>query len=65
MNPWDVRPYATWTFDVPNFSGKKLLGGAAYDPATQTLYLAQIEGEPRSQDGWDMPLIQVFQMTLN
>jgi hypothetical protein len=39
-NPWDIKPYATWTLGFPTSGGKSIVG-AAYDPATQRIYLAQ------------------------
>jgi hypothetical protein len=56
MQPWDVRPYQIWNFDFPVFDGSKHLGGAAFDPATNRLYITQMYG-----DG-DRPLVQVYQV---
>ena len=64
MNPWNLRPYATWTFNFPQPPGPTAIGGAAYNPATQTLYLVQQGGEGHTADGWDMPLIQVYHISL-
>lgn len=43
--PWDVRPYATWTLPglTPN-NRTYSVGGAAYDPATKRLYVSQNYG---------------------
>ena len=64
MNPWNLRPYATWTFNFPQPPGPTAIGGAAYNPATQTLYLVQQGGEGHTADGWDMPLIQVYHVSI-
>jgi hypothetical protein len=50
--PWDVKPYATWTLSLPFGSGQ--IGGAAYDPATGSIYVSQQYG-----NGTD-PVIHVF-----
>ena len=56
MHPWDVQPYATWKFDVPFETAQCAVNGAAYDPATQRIFLS-IGFEDGSQ-----PLIQVFSL---
>jgi hypothetical protein len=53
-NPWDVRPYATWTIDAIGYS----VGGAAYDPATRRIYISVGFG-----DG-TMPVIHVFKVNV-
>jgi hypothetical protein len=37
--PWDVRPYAVWSFALP-FGTSRILG-AAYDAATGRIFLSQ------------------------
>jgi len=57
-NPWDVKPYAVWSLDLPtppNHNGHHL-GGATYDPATGRLFISQQFG-----DG-DYPVIHVFKV---
>ncbi|HEX5473153.1 MAG TPA: hypothetical protein VFX12_00715 [Vicinamibacterales bacterium] len=54
--PWDVKPYATWALDLPD-TGQNYLGGAAFDPTANRLYVSQM-----SADG-DNPVIQVFTIT--
>lgn len=44
MQPWEVQPYDTWTFDLPYFDGGKHLGGVAYDSASGRLYVSQQYG---------------------
>lgn len=53
---YDVKPYATWQFDMPFENGGRVIKGAAYDPATGRIYLsiAYADGE--------QPLIQVLQV---
>jgi hypothetical protein len=50
--PWQVKPYATWSLRLPFRSGQ--IGGAAYDPARGVVYVSQQFG-----DGTD-PVIHVF-----
>jgi hypothetical protein len=56
-NPWDVTPYAIWTFDLPFQDSQRHIQGAALDPATGRIYLAQFGGEPNG-----VPLIHVFKI---
>jgi hypothetical protein len=57
--PWEIRPYQTWSFDVPVFDGGKTVGGTAFDPATGRLFISQMgTGVGRT------PLIQVFQLSV-
>ena len=50
--PWEVKPYATWTLPLPFTSPR--IGGAAYDPATGKIYVSQQFG-----NGTD-PVMHVF-----
>lgn len=40
--PWDVTPYSHWALDLPytDETSTCLLGGAAYDPAKQRVYIS-------------------------
>jgi hypothetical protein len=58
--PWEIRPYKTWDFDVPQHEDRKFLGGAAFDAATGRLYVSQLKVDYVS--GSSMPLIQVYQL---
>jgi len=42
-NPWDVMPYGVWNFNLPfeSTGSGHGIGGAAYDPATQRIYISQ------------------------
>jgi hypothetical protein len=51
--PWDVRPYAVWS--LPNMGAA--IGGAAYDPVAQQLYVTELLG-----DG-TRPLVRVFSVS--
>jgi hypothetical protein len=56
-NPWDITPYYHGAISLPftNTNGNNQLNGAAYDPATNRLYLAQ-----KCVVGSCAPLIHVF-----
>jgi hypothetical protein len=54
-NPWDIVPYDVWNFELPFQHPGRYLGGVAYDPATQRIFLAQSNAEPSG-----MPMIHVF-----
>jgi hypothetical protein len=58
-NPWDIKPYAVWSFDLPFGDGGGGFMGAAYDPATQRIYLAQT-----CADANCAPIIEVLQLSL-
>lgn len=57
--PYEVQPYAVWAFNLPfeNSSDQHLLGGAAYDPASNRIYISQ-----RCEDANCAPVIQVFKV---
>jgi hypothetical protein len=55
--PWDVVPYAIWNFELPFQHASRLLGGGAYDPASQRIFIVQSFAEPRG-----MPMIHVFKL---
>jgi len=52
-NSYDVKPYATWTLD----SSFAEIQGAAYDPATNRLFVSQVGGDPANSG---QPLIRVY-----
>jgi hypothetical protein len=55
--PWDILPYATWTFDVPFVANSATaIRGATYDPATKRVFLS--EG---FADG-SAPIVSVFSL---
>ena len=54
--PWDVKPYATWSFDLPFQQPARLLLGAAYDDVHHRLFVsAASEDDAR-------PVIHVFRL---
>ena len=54
----ELLPYAIWTFNLPfENNGKHLIGGAAWDPATRRIYIAQ-----RDADG-PAPVIHAFRVS--
>jgi hypothetical protein len=54
--PWEVVPYATWTFDVPFEGDMRQISGVTYDSATRRLYLSGA-----FEDG-QAPVIHVFEI---
>jgi hypothetical protein len=54
LKPWEPKPYATWDITFPTKGAGTHINGAAYDPATNRLFLSQAKA-----DG-DKPLIHVF-----
>jgi hypothetical protein len=63
VQPWNVLPYAAWDFATPITTPGKVLGNAAYDPATGRIYVAMVEADtviPSSA----LPIIHVFSVTL-
>jgi hypothetical protein len=58
IKPWQVVPYATWTLTPPFQHNSGLLGGAAYDPATQRIFLSQSFGNGT------FPVIHVYQVNV-
>jgi hypothetical protein len=55
--PWEVVPYAVWNFDLPFQNAGRMLGGVAYDPATQRIFLVQNHAERAG-----MPMIHVWKV---
>lgn len=53
-DPWDVKPYATWSFDLPFQTPPRQILGAAYDPAHRRVFVTA-----EYEDG-DRPLVHVF-----
>ena len=61
-NPWDIRPYTSWTFTMPfsSASGTNVINGAAYDSATKRIYIEQ----GSAGGGNSLPLIEVYQLSV-
>jgi len=61
LQPWDVKPYATWQLDLPYGTfGSAVYLGAAYDAVTGRLFLSQ------TQSGADgtRPIVHVFKVQI-
>jgi hypothetical protein len=57
-DPWDVKPYGVWPFDLPIIEPGVRIGGVAYDAARQRLFILQTQGD---RDGFAFrPLVHVF-----
>lgn len=56
-NPWDVSPYAVWSFELPFQNDSRQLGGVAYDPATQRIFVVQSSAEAAG-----MPMVHVWKV---
>jgi len=64
-SPWNVLPYAVWNVQDFPFAGTNVsLMAAAYDPASQRLFLAQ-PGADKEGCCDMLPLIQVYRVNLN
>jgi hypothetical protein len=59
LQPWQVRPYDTWQFDLPYFDGGKHIGGVAYDAASGRLYVSQEYGNGA------YPVIHAYQIIVD
>ncbi|HLP02861.1 MAG TPA: hypothetical protein VK163_12610, partial [Opitutaceae bacterium] len=58
--PWGIVPYAIWPFSFPcGFNGDDIVGGAAYDPATNRLFLSHFNAAGSSHD---KPVIHVYRL---
>ncbi len=62
-NPWDPVPYASGQLALPYDSGENFLNGAAYDPASGRIYLAQANTETANYAS--RPVIHAFTMIGN
>ncbi|MBK8479430.1 MAG: fibronectin type III domain-containing protein [Opitutaceae bacterium] len=57
--PWEMVPYAMWTLDLPfGPDGQDSVAGAAYDPATNRIFLCQYNAVGAS------PIIHVYRVDL-
>lgn len=54
VQPWAVRPYTVWNFDLP-LAGAIHIGGATYDPNGRRIFLSQ-----QCADTNCLPVIHVF-----
>ena len=56
VEPWEVRPYATWQLDEMDAAGSSTISGAAYDPATGRVFVTERYGE--------QPVVHVYRITV-
>lgn len=57
-DPWSVKPYGVWPFELPFPEPGVRIGGVAYDAAGQRLFVSQMHAD---RDGFAYrPLIHVF-----
>jgi hypothetical protein len=61
LQPWQVRPYDVWNFDLPISTGDKIVGGVAFDPASGRVFVS-IEHADNEAVYSNLPLIEVFQL---
>lgn len=64
IEPWDVLPYARWEMDLPYAKPMASLGGAAYDPSTQRIFISQSESDNISNIYEPYPIIHVYSINL-
>jgi hypothetical protein len=58
--PWDVKPYGVWPFELPTPEPSIKLGGIGYDSATQTIYVSQMRAD---KDGYsNRPIVHVLKV---
>jgi hypothetical protein len=59
-DPWSVKPYGVWPFELPFPEPSVRIGGVAYDAARQRIFIAQSQAD---RDGYAFrPLIHVFRV---
>ncbi len=57
VEPWDVLPYGNWTLTLPFEIERRYIYGAAYDPSTDRIFIAQTRADIDAR-----PVIQVFKV---
>ncbi len=61
MEPWAVRPYAVWPFEVQFGHSNPRVGGVSYDPVRRRIFLSELEAD---RDGTAYrALIHVFHVS--
>ncbi len=59
-DPWSVKPYGVWPFDLPFPEANTRINGVTFDPATRRLFVGQRSAD---RDGQSYrPLIHVFEV---
>lgn len=67
---WEVVPYARWTLSLPftnetsSTTGTKKLGGVAYDPSTQRIFVVQLYADHWADEYEPNPIVHVYQLNL-
>jgi hypothetical protein len=57
-DPWEVKPYGVWPFELPTPEAGTRIGGVAYDAARRYLFISQLGAD---RDGYAYrALIHVF-----
>lgn len=67
---WEIIPYAIWNFTLPytsetsTWTGTKSLGGVAYDPTTQRIFITQSHADTLVSTTSPLPIVHVFKLNL-
>ena len=64
VQPWNVKPYGLWRLTLPtspNTIGDEKIMGAAYDPATQRIFITQYSADMNGPYE-PLPLVHVFKV---
>jgi hypothetical protein len=54
--PWEIRPYRTWTFELPFQHASRQLNGVAYDPVKGRVFVSAAYADE------GRPIIHVFRL---
>lgn len=55
---WSIQPYSVWELELPFSTLQRRIGGVAYDPATQRIFISQREADENRY-----PLIHIFSLS--
>lgn len=67
---WEITPYSYWTFKLPftdetsTKTGLKNIGGVAYDPKTQRIFISQMQSDHWADKYEPNPIIHVYHIDL-
>ncbi len=61
---WQIKPYGVWELDFPFAADDADILGAAYDPASQRIYISEAGGDRPGCCGY-LPLIHVYHVNLD
>lgn len=62
-DPWEVKPYTVWQLTFPFAIENAHILGAAYDPATQRIFISQASADRPQMEPF--PLIHVFEVVFS